>query len=830
MKYAISMVAKADSTRTRHADAIAILHAIRDGRWQKQVENIRRKFRAVLALTHDLKKAKEAIASEKKQLPAIMFSGTFSRRANTALVKHSGLVCAEFDNLNTDLSIVRQQLSDNPYVLAHFLSPSGDGVKFLVEVPADPARHDDSFRAIQQEFLRLTGREIDGSGKDVARLCFASFDPDLYVNENAKEIEPLPPEPKREVQSNVAADLGVRQRVAVELLGAIEWDSDSHGFLSCPAKHLHTTGDAKRDCEIYLDGAPTLHCLHDHCHGSLDGLNHELRSRIGKAEFVAAETVENREGVKSSDSSVATSKTDQGQASDDETIRRDDDTIRRLAKMSLLEYERVRAAEAKNLGCRASMLDRLVSAMRQLANPATDTLQGAAVKLADVEPWEHPVDGAQVLDEIAKRTASYVVMPPGAADVTALWDAHTHCFSVFMHSPRLNASSAEKQSGKTTLRDVCAEFVARPLLTENTTSAVLFRLVHAQAPTLLADEYDSWLAENEELRGLLNAGHRRGAIVHRCEGEGFEVRGFLVFAPVMLCGIGALPGTLHDRSIPIRLPRAKRGEIQARFDSRHVEVENELRRKLARFVADNRERIAACEPQMPETMFNRVADNWRPLFAIAEIAGGDWPQRCADAYTKLIESEFEDVETLRVALLTDIQQIFAGTVPPQDDDEDEEPEPIERIFSKNLCEKLAEMSERPWSEVRKGKGISERWLAHALSAFGIKSKTLRIGEDRAKGYEAAAFADAFERYVASTPLSKRDNVTTSHKSIDFEDDTKEREQKSCVTNDANVTDEKTDAPQLKTFSSNDLVEPRHGVTDKTHAKSANEASEEYFEL
>src|SRR5262249_8711135 len=132
---------------------------------------------------------------------------------------------------------------------------------------------------------------------------------------------------------------------------------------------------------------------------------------------------------------------------------------------------------------------------------------------------------------------------------------------------------AEKQSGKTTLRDVCAEFVARPILTENTTCAVLFRLVSAQFPTLLADEYDSWIKDNEELRGLLNAGHRRGAIVHRCEGEDNEVRGFAVFAPVMLGGIGALPGTLHDRSIVFRLARATRDEIKtrARFDSRHVE-------------------------------------------------------------------------------------------------------------------------------------------------------------------------------------------------------------------------------------------------------------------
>src|SRR5262249_51327136 len=145
------------------------------------------------------------------------------------------------------------------------------------------------------------------------------------------------------------------------------------------------------------------------------------------------------------------------------------------------------------------------------------------------------------------------------------------------------------------------------------TTAVLFRLVHAQSPTILADEYDAWLANNEELRGLLNAGHRRGAMVYRCEGDNNEVRGFSAFAPAVLCGIGTLPSTLLDRSVVIRLARATRDEIKSksRFDPDQVKVETELCRKLARWITDHRERIETCDPQLPEEMFNRVADNWR---------------------------------------------------------------------------------------------------------------------------------------------------------------------------------------------------------------------------
>jgi uncharacterized protein DUF3631/CHC2-type zinc finger protein len=408
------------------------------------------------------------------------------------------------------------------------------------------------------------------------------------------------------------------------------------------------------------------------------------------------------------------------------------DPIARLAALPVLEYERIREAEAEKLQCRVSVLDRLVNAQRLLLTPSeSDNLQGNAVVLADIEPWPDPVSGAEVLDGIVERVNRYVVLPQGAADVPALFCAHTHCYKLFQCSPRLNISSPEKSCGKTTLRDVLACFVPRPVLTENLTTAVLFRLVDAQSPVILADEYDSWITGNEELRGLLNAGHRKGAMVFRCEGDNNEVRGFAAYTPAVLCGIGALPGTLHDRSIVIRLERAKRGELQARFDSRHVEVENELCRKLARWCIDNRDRIAACEPKLPENAFNRVADNWRPLFAIAEIVGSDWPRRCADAFARLTSRESEDAESLRVMLLADIQQVFTA----------------ERMFSKDLIEQLAQLSERPWPEVCRGKAITERWLARNLAAFGIRSKTLRIGEERAKGYELSDFKETFERYL-----------------------------------------------------------------------------------
>lgn len=234
----------------------------------------------------------------------------------------------------------------------------------------------------------------------------------------------------------------------------------------------------------------------------------------------------------------------------------------------------------------------------------------------------------------------------------------------------------------------------------------------------------------------------------RCEGDSNELREFRCYAPFLLAAIGALPSQLHSRSISIRLERAKREEIKkcSRFDEKHVEYEQELNRKLARWIADNRDRIESCKPKLPENLFNRIADNWWPLFVIAAVAGGDWTQRCAHALIKLTTRE-DEADSLRVMLLADINEMFTA----------------ERTFSKELVAALGDLKERPWPEVCRGKPITERWLARNLIPFGVHSKTLRIGEERAKGYERTDFDEAFSRYLPNTPLFKRDSVTDEGK-------------------------------------------------------------------
>jgi putative DNA primase/helicase len=427
--------------------------------------------------------------------------------------------------------------------------------------------------------------------------------------------------------------------------------------------------------------------------------------------------------------------------------KNDEEAIIRLAALSPMEFDRRVDGEAAALGINVTTLRKQVEARRR-GNDHGAQLQGQALELAEPEPWEHEVNGAEVLNEASDTISKYVALPDGAADAIALWIVHAHSINAFSHTPRLNIQSPEKRGGKTTLRDVVATLVPKPLSTENLSTAVMFRIVDKYLPTLLADECDSWIDGNEDLRGMLNAGHKRGGQALRCVGDNFEPRAFKVFAPVVLAGIGRLQGTLHDRAIVVRLARAKPGEVTARFDSRHIEEETKLCRKLARWTADNFDTLKRCDPRLPESAFNRLADNWRPLFTVAEVAGGDWPTRCADAYAKLTATDDLDAHGVGTMLLADIREIYGD-------------ERTDKIPSARICELLAATEGRPWAEWgRQRKLISPNQLANQLHRFGLSPKKIRFGEHTLQGYSREQFNEVFARYLADAPDPNWNNGTT----------------------------------------------------------------------
>jgi putative DNA primase/helicase len=426
----------------------------------------------------------------------------------------------------------------------------------------------------------------------------------------------------------------------------------------------------------------------------------------------------------------------------------DEDVFQRLAKLSPADYDRCRKSEAGRLGVRVDTLDQEVEALRTKNQQGAG--QGARLKLPEIEPWGDPVDGGAVLDAVSRRVSRYVALPQPAADVIALWTCHTHALPAFIHTPRLNITSPEKGCGKSTLRDLIGTMVPRPLLCENLTVAVLFRVVDQYQPTLLLDEYDGWIWENEELRTLLNAGHSHTGQACRCVGDDHEVHAFRVFAPAVLAGIGKLPGTLADRSIQIRLVRAKPGEVTARFDSRHTETEQELARKLARWTADNLEAIKLADPSLPPTAHNRSADNWRPIFAIAEVLGGDWPHRALEGYNLIQVIDDSDSQGVGERLLADIRFAFHE-------------KRTDKIFSKTLIEFLNGLEDGPWCETRKGRPITQSWLAGKLKSFKIFPGNIRIGDRQGKGYTLEDFVEVFERFLPEEALQGRPTVPSPEK-------------------------------------------------------------------
>ena len=363
-----------------------------------------------------------------------------------------------------------------------------------------------------------------------------------------------------------------------------------------------------------------------------------------------------------------------------------DAEIVRLAELTAVEFEHERKGAAERLNVRTTILDRLVQAERgNLGLDKGDSKFGSAISLAEPEPWPEPVEGAALLDALATAIRGYVVMADGARDTAALWAVHTFLLDCFLISPRLAVRSAVKRSGKTTLLDVLERLVFRPLSTENATSASIYRVIATHQPTILLDEGDTFLPDDDELRGVLNSGHRKGGSVLRLVGEDHEPRTFSTYSAVAIALNGRLADTLHDRSVVIDLKRRLASEHITRFRLDRTARLDVLARQAARWAQDHAEEIAAADPAMPERVFNREADNWRPLLAIADTAGGDWPQRARNALAQ--GHAADDDGALIEILLADIRDVFAE-------------QRTAKIFSAELAEGLKEIEGRPWHPAR----------------------------------------------------------------------------------------------------------------------------------
>jgi Protein of unknown function (DUF3631) len=344
------------------------------------------------------------------------------------------------------------------------------------------------------------------------------------------------------------------------------------------------------------------------------------------------------------------------------------------------------------------------------------------------DPVDHgpPEDGNRLLDDVQAYLGRFVAYPSPEAQVAhTLWVAHTHLMPAWVSTPRIAFLSPEPGSGKTRALEVMEPLVPAPIMALNVSAAYLFRRVgHAgdNLPTILFDEIDTVFGpkaskDNEEVRAFLNTGHRRGAVFGRCVTHGKNVgwEDLPAYAALAVAGLGFLPDTLLDRCVVIRMRRRRSDETVKPFRLRqHGPAGHELRRRLVRWAARIVTSVTDVWPELPDGIEDRPADVWEALIAVADAAGGDWPQRARASAVTLVAAAREQQPSLGIWLL---------------------------------------------SSDLKGRPLDDRGLARWLAKYDIKPRLIRNGDQVLRGYNRADFYDAWARYCPA-PLGGEGSVTS----------------------------------------------------------------------
>ncbi len=347
--------------------------------------------------------------------------------------------------------------------------------------------------------------------------------------------------------------------------------------------------------------------------------------------------------------------------------------------------------------------------------------------------------GAEILDAVHDFLRRFVAYPSEHARVAhALWIAHAHLMDAWDSTPRIAFLSPEPGSGKTRALEVTELLVPSPVEAVNVTPAYLFRKVGSESPTILYDEIDTVFGpkakDNEEIRGLLNAGHRRGAVAGRCvvRGKVVETEEIPAYCAVALAGIGGLPDTLLSRAVVVRMRRRAPGEkIEPYRRREQVTAGHALRDRVAEWVARICAGITGAWPVMPAGIEDRDADIWEALLTIADAAGGDWPDRARAAAVTLVTESKESTPSLGVRLLADLRTVFGEA---------------DAMLTETILAALHSLDEAPWADLR-GKPLDARGLATRLRGYGVTRGSVRVGDRAAKGYRADDLRDPWQRYL-----------------------------------------------------------------------------------
>lgn len=362
-------------------------------------------------------------------------------------------------------------------------------------------------------------------------------------------------------------------------------------------------------------------------------------------------------------------------------------------------------------------------------------------------------DGAEILEEVEEFVGRFIAYPDVHSRVAhVLWIAHTYFMEEWDSTPRIAFLSPEPGSGKSRALEVTEPLVPRPVHAVNTTSAYLFRRIGDPdgLPTILFDEIDTIFGpkakEQEDIRGVLNAGHRKGAIAGRCTMRGATVitEDLPAYCPVAFAGLGNLPVTLMDRSVVVRMRRRAPNERVEPWRPRIFEKEaTELAGRLKAWADERRNDLRLPDQdELPDEIIDRKADVWEALIAVAALAGNGWPARSRVAAVTLVTLPGDLAASLGVQLLGDLRDLYKS-------------EGVERMTTKEIVTLLAELPERPWGALD-GRGLDERRLAKLLRPYDVSSRQYRIGERVVRGYLYSDLIDPFTRYLDPELPEKRD--------------------------------------------------------------------------
>ena len=411
--------------------------------------------------------------------------------------------------------------------------------------------------------------------------------------------------------------------------------------------------------------------------------------------------------------------------------------MRALQESNRLSVELLRAKLLAIPKVRVALLDAAFGTKRGAGNGAE--LQGQLVEWPEVVPWPEAVDCPALLAEIARLFRHYVSLPNGGAEALALWSLYDWVFEAFAVCPNLMVTAPERESGKTRVTELLSWTVPRPKPVSDASAAAIIRGIERNRPTLIFDEAQHFLRRRPEdpIRGILLASfNRRFAFVDRCEGDDHEPRSYSTFAPKAMNGrkLAALDDMLTSRSVVIPMTRARRRYPDLRAD--RDPVGDDLRRKCARWRDDNMTALSDADPEMG-SLFGRIADVWRPLYAVADAAGGGWPQLARHAALSLASqtNAIASGDTIGVQLLRDIRQIFQDHADP------------EWLTTADLDHTLHIMPERPWETLSNGKPMTSQKRGKMLTDYGIHTTKVRDGERTRNVYLISAFESAWEAWL-----------------------------------------------------------------------------------